>query len=36
MAVVEDDKVSIENVQEKIEAFEVYVQSCDVNAMSKI
>ena len=36
MAVVEDDKVSIENVQEKIEAFEVYVQSCDVNAMNKI
>jgi len=36
MAVVEDDKVSIEELQEKIEAFEDYVQSCDVNAMNKI
>merc|ERR1712127_1044196 len=36
MCTVEDDKVSIEELQEKIEAFEDYVQSCDVNAMNKI
>ena len=36
MCVVEDDKVSIEERQEKIEAFEDFVQSCDVNAMNKI
>ena len=36
MCVVEDDKVSIEELQEKIEAFEDFVQSCDVNAMNKI
>ena len=36
ICVVEDDKVSIEELQEKIEAFEDYVQSCDVNAMNKI
>merc|ERR1712071_487903 len=36
ICVVEDDKVSIEELQEKIEAFEDFVQSCDVNAMNKI
>ena len=33
---VEDAKVSIEELQEKIEAFEDFVQSCDVAAMNKI
>merc|ERR1711864_66685 len=36
MCTVEDDKVSVEELSEKIEAFEDYVQSCDVNAMNKI
>merc|ERR1712111_73780 len=36
MCTVEDDKVSIEELAEKIEAFEDFVQSCDVNAMNKI
>merc|ERR1711962_1621299 len=36
MCTVEDEKVSIEELQEKIEAFEDYVQSCDVAAMNKI
>merc|ERR1719262_1515708 len=36
MCVVEDEKVSIEELQEKIEAFEDFVQSCDVAAMNKI
>ena len=35
-ATVEDDKVSTDIVQEKIEEFEDFVQSCDVNAMNKI
>merc|ERR1712060_903076 len=36
MCTVEDEKVSIEELQEKIEAFEDFVQSCDVAAMNKI
>merc|ERR1712223_801582 len=36
MRTVVDDKVSIEELQEKIEAFEDFVQSCDVAAMNKI
>ena len=36
ICVVEDAKVSIEELQEKIEAFEDYVQSVDVAAMNKI
>jgi len=34
--VVEDDKVSIEELQEKIEAFEDFVQSVDIAAFNKI
>merc|ERR1712061_605898 len=34
MCTVVDDKVSIEELQEKIEAFEDFVQSCDVAAMN--
>jgi len=34
--VVEDDKISIEELSEKIEAFEDYVQSVDVAAFNKI
>merc|ERR1712040_921 len=36
MFTVEDEKVSIEELCEKIEEFEDFVQSCDVNAMNKI
>merc|ERR1712179_895234 len=36
MVVVEDLKVSIEELQEKICEFEDFVQSCDVAAMNKI
>merc|ERR1711862_1034475 len=36
MCTVEDAKVSVDELTEKIEAFEDYVQSCDVNAMNKI
>ena len=36
MCVVEDEKVSIDELQEKIQEFEDYVQSCDVAAMNKI
>jgi len=36
MCVVEDLKVSIDELQEKIQDFEDYVQSCDVAAMNKI
>ena len=36
MIVVEDLKVSIEELQEKICEIEEYVQSCDVNCMNKI
>merc|ERR1711981_1107900 len=36
MCTVVDDKVSIEELQEKIEGFEDFVQSCDVAAMNKI
>merc|ERR1712154_20844 len=36
MCTVVDDKVSIEELQEKIEAFEDFFQSCDVAAMNKI
>jgi len=36
MCTVEDEKVSVEELTEKIEEFEDYVQSCDVNAMNKI
>jgi elongation factor 1-beta len=34
--VIEDDKVSLDELQEKIEAFEDYVQSSDVAAMQKL
>ncbi|KAK4337431.1 hypothetical protein RND71_043635 [Anisodus tanguticus] len=36
VCVVEDDKVSIEELSEKIEAFEDYIQSVDVAAFNKI
>jgi len=36
MLIVEDDKVSIEELQEKIEANEDYVQSVDIAAFNKI
>ncbi len=36
MCVVEDEKVSIDELQEQIQEFEDYVQSVDVAAMSKI
>ena len=36
MCVVEDEKVSIDELQEKIQDFEDFVQSCDVAAMNKI
>merc|ERR1712226_940373 len=36
MCVVEDDKVSVDELQEQIEEFEEYVQSTDIAAMSKI
>ena len=36
VCVVEDDHVSIEELSEKIEAFEDYVQSVDVVAFNKI
>ena len=35
-AVVEDEKVSTDDVQEKIEAMEDLVQSVDIAAMNKI
>ena len=35
MCTVEDDKISIEELIEKIEEFEDFVQSCDVKAMNK-
>jgi len=34
--VVEDDKVSVDDVQEKIEALEDYVQSTDIVAFNKV
>merc|ERR1712126_653654 len=36
MSTVVDDLVSVDELSEKIEEFEDYVQSCDVNAMNKI
>ncbi|XP_055319126.1 probable elongation factor 1-beta [Sitodiplosis mosellana] len=36
MCVIEDDKVSTDELQEKIEAFEDYVQSVDIAAFNKI
>merc|ERR1712080_85538 len=36
MCTVEDEKVSIDELAEKIEEFEDFVQSCDVAAMNKI
>merc|ERR1712198_503758 len=36
MCTVGDEKVSVEELTEKIEEFEDFVQSCDVNAMNKI
>ena len=36
MCTVEDEKVSIDELQEKITDFEDFVQSCDVAAMNKI
>jgi elongation factor 1-beta len=34
--VIEDDKVSLDELQQKIEEFEDYVQSTDVVAMQKL
>lgn len=34
--VVEDDKISLDELQEEIEAFEDYVQSTDIAAMQKL
>ena len=34
--VIEDDKVSVDELQEEIDAFEDYVQSTDVAAMQKL
>lgn len=34
--VVEDDKVSMEVLQEQVEGFEDYVQSSDIAAMQKL
>lgn len=34
--VVEDEKISVSDLQEEIEAFEDYVQSTDVAAMQKL
>jgi elongation factor 1-beta len=34
--VVEDDKVSLEELQEQIEEFDDYVQSTDIAAMAKL
>lgn len=34
--VVEDDKVSLDELQQKIEEFEDYVQSTDIAAMQKL
>lgn len=34
--VVEDDKVSLEELQEEIDGFEDYVQSSDIAAMAKL
>ena len=34
--VVEDDKVSVDDLQEKIEEFEDFVQSVDISCFSKI
>ena len=36
MCVVEDEKVSIEELSERMEGFEDYVQSVDIAAMNKI
>merc|ERR1712193_526967 len=36
MCVVEDEKVSIDELQEQIQEFEDYVQSVDISSMSKI
>lgn len=36
MCVIEDEKVSIDELQEKIESFEDYVQSVDIAAFNKI
>lgn len=36
MCVIEDDKVSTEELTEKIEAFEEFVQSTDIAAFNKI
>jgi elongation factor 1-beta len=34
--VIEDDKVSVDDLQEEIQGFEDYVQSTDVAAMMKL
>ena len=34
--VIEDDKVSTDDLQEKVEALEDYVQSCDIAAFNKL
>lgn len=36
MCVIEDDKVSVDELTEKIEAFEDYIQSVDIAAFNKI
>lgn len=34
--VIEDDKISLDELQEEIDAFEDYVQSSDIAAMQKL
>lgn len=34
--VIEDDKIGLEELQEQIQEFEDYVQSCDIAAMQKL
>lgn len=36
MCIVEDDKVSVDDLVEKIQEFEDYVQSVDIAAFNKI
>lgn len=36
MCVVEDDKVSVDDLTDKIQEFEDYVQSIDIAAFNKI
>ena len=34
--VIEDDKISVDDLQDKIQGFEDHVQSCDILAFNKI